>query len=509
MKYAIAENEEMLCLNIFVHIVRNTDGSGGLQSYQVEDVLGILNSDFNNSNIMFYKLGVDFIDNSIYYFIEGSERETIFDLNNYNNAINLYIVGGAEGFNGFSQHIPGRNLILTQSSVFSSVTSHEMGHCLNLFHTHHGHHSYEPPSPSDPLACEELLDGSNSSICGDYIPDTPADPGLRSKTNSSIYYVDQNCDYLNYANGYTPDTRNIMSYTKPDCLFHFTNDQSIRMRDAILNSTLLQSLLSCSCYSTLLLLGPGTIFSTENATYKLSCSSNGDAVSWTVSNNIQIINSNINSVAVKAINASINGQALIQATINGTSIYKEIWIGKPKFYIQLSPNYNFVDLTIIGLNSDINKQNLNGIIWEKTSGNGYMGLAPNQFENLAHGYGLNWYVEANIKASNRCGTTSKLLTISPPPPQDNHIFSLRETSKGIFQTISLISPIEEQVSSSQVNYKLIENSQLINAALYDLYMNKIKNFTVNYFDLRFLNPGIYILRVEIKETLLSKKIMIL
>jgi hypothetical protein len=56
----------------------------------------------------------------------------------------------------------------------TSVLSHEMGHCLGLYHTHHGTVTEE----GDSFQCPELVNGSNSSTCGDYIADTPADPNI-------------------------------------------------------------------------------------------------------------------------------------------------------------------------------------------------------------------------------------------------------------------------------------------------------------------------------------------
>ena len=56
-----------------------------------------------------------------------------------------------------------------------------MGHCLGLYHTHYG--TFEEArcvSDCQPatvfVGCQELVNGSNGDICGDYVQDTPADP---------------------------------------------------------------------------------------------------------------------------------------------------------------------------------------------------------------------------------------------------------------------------------------------------------------------------------------------
>src|SRR5690606_16808120 len=62
------------------------------------------------------------------------------------------------------------------SCVGFHIVSHEMGHILSLYHTHHG--TFDEGS-SDPNECVECADGTNGSICGDYVKDTPADPNMQ------------------------------------------------------------------------------------------------------------------------------------------------------------------------------------------------------------------------------------------------------------------------------------------------------------------------------------------
>lgn len=69
--------------------------------------------------------------------------------------------------------------------VRSHVMTHEMGHVLSLWHTHHG----TVFEAGDPPQCPECVDGSNSASCGDYITDTPADPNLN-------FNVDLSCNWL-------------------------------------------------------------------------------------------------------------------------------------------------------------------------------------------------------------------------------------------------------------------------------------------------------------------------
>ena len=79
MQYANSSNEETLCLNVYFHIVRNDNGSGGIPSYETNLIVDNLNLDFNSFNISFNKIGHDYIDNSNLNNIEsGSEELHLF-----------------------------------------------------------------------------------------------------------------------------------------------------------------------------------------------------------------------------------------------------------------------------------------------------------------------------------------------------------------------------------------------------------------------------------------------
>lgn len=153
----------------------------------------------------------------------------------------------ATTFGAVAGGIPGKAIIIPYSLAFVSgnptdVTSHEMGHCLNLFHTFHG--------TSETGSCQELVNGSNSTTCGDFISDTPADP-VNNPNNCQ-----SNCSYnpnpaqcfTQDSNGdtYSPNLHNIMSYGQPTCLNYFTYRQANRMRAALRNASVLSPVRSIS-----------------------------------------------------------------------------------------------------------------------------------------------------------------------------------------------------------------------------------------------------------------------
>ena len=362
-----------------------------------------------------------------------------------------------------------------------------MGHCLNLYHTHETKFGVET--------------ADNCSYAGDMICDTPTDPNLRNPDGS--YKVDNNCNYtLN--DGYNPDTENIMSYTSPNCLKHFTNKQGLRMRDAILNEPILQSVISCNCTATTIL-GKTTICSDETSTYTVPCGT----ASFTVSSNLQILNTSNKSITVKPINTSTNGLASVSVIVNGSTFQKEIWIGKPKVDIVLDPDANYVYLELIGINSDIHKQNITYIKWEKISstGNPVMGPAINSFDNLAHGNSTNWSINAVVKVVNNtvCDTTYVYKTITPPEPDPCEGYRISKTTEDEYTTFKIIDPCAKTSSN---NTEKVKDKDIKSAKLYDIYGIEVKSYNINSFKTNGLKKGIYIFKVTIENQIVTQRIIV-
>ena len=107
---------------------------------------------------------------------------------------------------------------------------------MGLWHTHHGTY----PEGGNDNPCPELVNGSNSAYCGDYVIDTPADPHIMFNVNSACTWLGSGFD----ANGqpYAPDTHNIMSYSSPSCMSYFSYMQGWRIKKALMNLPHLQAL---------------------------------------------------------------------------------------------------------------------------------------------------------------------------------------------------------------------------------------------------------------------------
>lgn len=76
-------------LKIYFHVLRASNGTGGVSSSVVQQAFNMLNSDFNVYNIYFVWDGnIDYINNSSIYL---SPSNSIFTVNNHQDGIDIYI----------------------------------------------------------------------------------------------------------------------------------------------------------------------------------------------------------------------------------------------------------------------------------------------------------------------------------------------------------------------------------------------------------------------------------
>lgn len=312
----------MYRLRVYVHVIRQPGGIGGHSYQTVQNVINVLNSDFNPHNIWFvWNDTIDYIDDINYYCFydpfNSGYTPSIFSIHNHVDGIDLYLFPDEANFAGGKANgvgigsellIGGMYNNQTQSLVTSHIISHEMGHILFLWHTHHGTY-YE--GNEDPLQCAEYVDGSNSAVCGDYIEDTPADPNLDYQVNPSTYQW-LGSGYDINGDPYNPDTRQIMSYTNVDCMSHFSLGQGERMRTAIESFEYLQS--------TLMPFIVGSNFPCENELYKVESLPNGCSIIWSWENgsSVPIVQ---NSPSVNQCTITNNNHAYINDVLVAT-IYK-------------------------------------------------------------------------------------------------------------------------------------------------------------------------------------------
>lgn len=313
-------------LRLYFHVIRSSSGTGGVSSSNVSNAYNRLNYDFNDHGIFFFwDENIDYIDNNTYY--DSIPDTKIFNVNSHSNGIDIYLFpafpnyshsfsGLANGIGMNSEYLVVGNFNGTPACMTSTI-SHEMGHVLNLWHTHHG--TFNEGGNDNP--CPELVNGSNSSTCGDYVEDTPADPRLLGKVNDFCLYTGSETDANNQA--YTPDVDLIMSYAPNSCRTRFSIKQGERMKDAIENLPHLMQVKYSGVIS-----GPSLVCSPSAGPYTVNNLPDGFSVSWhfepTYSTLDSLIHSDYpaqNQCTVSAGNG-IEFSAVLQAIIsfNGNNI---------------------------------------------------------------------------------------------------------------------------------------------------------------------------------------------
>lgn len=223
---ARALNDNICTLNVFVHVIRSSGGVGFNKESVSQTVINKLNSYYSAAKINFFLTGNEYIDSDWYNNSDKSYCKEICTQNSHANAIDIYVLSSGAGWDvaGKAEQIISSACVI-QSYYYEKLSvAHEVGHCLGLYHTHHGTYIKEGGTP-------ELVDGSNSAIAGDYMTDTPADP---NEWNFIGEYMGTNTD----ANGdyYHPDPTNLMSYSWAYNQNIFTPEQIAKMRGIILQS---------------------------------------------------------------------------------------------------------------------------------------------------------------------------------------------------------------------------------------------------------------------------------
>ncbi len=216
-------------LAITVHIVRNSNGTGGISESFIYNEIDKINGYYVESGLQFYIDAIKYINNTGLYNFQTSMESSLADSRDVTNTINMYFVkqigffgGSACGYAYLPEQELDRILISEECGLDGNTIAHEIGHYFDLLHTHGSVNSY--------TASEELVDGSNCSSTGDLLCDTPADPMLSNNVNSSCVYTGSFRD----ANGqiYQPDTHNMLSYSRGSCRDSFSSGQHSRMANA-------------------------------------------------------------------------------------------------------------------------------------------------------------------------------------------------------------------------------------------------------------------------------------
>ncbi|MDC6406333.1 MULTISPECIES: T9SS type A sorting domain-containing protein [Flavobacteriaceae] len=258
------------CIDVQFHVIKESNGTNAFVAVNRNAVIDELNDAFNDHNIFFNSIGTNFINNSNYVNIDDkNELDNLMSTDNNPNALNYYIVETLYEINGQAiaglAYIPSNNLTVINNSALSTTSPHEVGHCLDLYHTHETYFG------------TENINGDNCGTAGDLVCDTPADPQLGTGNVTAA------CIYTG-GGGYTPLTHNIMSYSRHHCRDHFTSSQGVRMRQALISNSILQNFVNTFQMS-------GLENLCSSGSYSIIGLPPGATINWDSSSNITRISS--------------------------------------------------------------------------------------------------------------------------------------------------------------------------------------------------------------------------
>lgn len=210
-----------------IHVIRASNGTGGLDKYDINAALTNLNTIFSDAGIEFHLYdNINYINDDSLCHLKKGDETSLFKTNYVSGLINIYftetVINNSEvNICGYSNNNEKKDIIVLNNNCAKNNSSlaHELGHIFSLIHTH---------GPDNNKMTTEFVDGSNCDTDGDGICDTPADPGLSSNIINNF------CDYVGnktdaHGDIFSPDTGNIMSYSRKACRDHFTPQQLARI----------------------------------------------------------------------------------------------------------------------------------------------------------------------------------------------------------------------------------------------------------------------------------------
>ena len=230
-KFELSLMKSTVTIPVQHHIVRRSDGTGGLASSYITTIMNQLNSYYANSNLTFSECAsVNYIDDDNYYDFTTSQESSIAAANDVPDVVNVYyfnsVSSGSSYYCGYTRLPPSSDRIIMDKDCATngSTIVHEFGHYFSLYHTH---------GKTNTGTTDELVDGSNCTYAGDDLCDTPADPNLSGKVDGSCNYTGTGTD----ANGdpYNPDPNNIMSYSLKSCRTQLSAGQYNRVAFSAVN----------------------------------------------------------------------------------------------------------------------------------------------------------------------------------------------------------------------------------------------------------------------------------
>ncbi len=229
---------EVMYFPVQFHMMNAPSGNFNLTNSVIETAMADLNAFYQSANVQFYYCIDDIITyvSSAYDTVDTQEAKDLADVEDLDNMINVYLMNELQSASNpntmYGGLVPSgsgtsiHRIYVKKARVDESTFPHEFGHYFGLAHTHG---PFNCPDSPDHITDELVTRGSgrNCETAGDGFCETAADPNLRCGSDK---WVDNSCNYtgtVTDANGdaFTPDTRNLMSYSLGSCRDRLENEQ--------------------------------------------------------------------------------------------------------------------------------------------------------------------------------------------------------------------------------------------------------------------------------------------
>ena len=188
------------------HVVRRSDGSGGVDEALIAAMMLDLNYGFRNTPFVFARdPQIVYLDNDAWY-QDFPTFQSAFDMireNQVGGIMSWYVtpnINGAVAGTWIRPASPYRGILMAYSTIGNPANivtpTHEMAHIFQVYH------------PFETALGTECADGRNCNSAGDLICDTPASPRVSSSntTATGIYFGNQRGPCANDAI-YAPNPR--------------------------------------------------------------------------------------------------------------------------------------------------------------------------------------------------------------------------------------------------------------------------------------------------------------
>lgn len=203
---------------------------------------------------------------------------------------------------------------------------------------------------------------------------------------------------------------------------------------------------------------------------------NGSAINgWSVEGNLAILSSTAYSVTVQSTG---NGAGKVIATFqNGQKIYKEVWVGKPSFYLSVyGPDnaHTFVSLISADNLLPIDKQGITNVVIRRTSNSGVVSTIISGGVFFSRRFDPSTTRLLTVTVTNACGSTTatwyrsdemrtapsteiKVYTVFPNPTTDIINIELHNKIQKPIASSNISATVYNMMGEVKANIKVIDH----------------------------------------------------